>query len=88
MTEIVFEQSQVVRCGTCEKAFTFTIELTNAHFEKELWLEVDCHHCNAPLAMNLEPYLVANTVVFKRAKSANAGQLTLDLPDEVLATKR
>lgn len=85
MTEIVFKQEQAVRCGACDEVFTFTIELTNAHFEKELWLKVDCHHCKAPLTMNLEPYLVANTVVFKGAPSANAGQLTLDLPDEVLA---
>lgn len=91
MSDVVFEQEQFVRCPECNAVFSFKVELKETHFEKELFIDVDCSECKSELVVNFEPYLVADTPVYKSTgASGNAGNagLTLNLPDEVLARKR
>ena len=88
MSKLVIEQEHPVRCPECDKVFTFSIEITEADLEKELWVDMDCEHCKVPLTIELEPYLRADTVMHKGTNDANSNSLSLDLPAEILAKKR
>lgn len=88
MSDVVIKQEQAVRCPVCDEVFSFSVKFTEAQMEKELWVDADCHHCKAELAIDFEPYLTADTTIYKSASSSSGGGLGLDLPDEVLARKR
>ena len=88
MSNLVIEQEHPVRCAECDRVFTFSIQITEADLEKELWVDMYCKHCKEPLTVELEPYLRADTVIHKGENDANSSSLSLDLPAEIPAKRR
>jgi len=89
MSNVVFEQEQLIRCPECDEVFSFGVKLTEAQMEEELFINLDCPECSAELIVDFEQYLVAETTLYKSSSGSTSGNgLTLDLPEEMLASKR
>lgn len=88
MSNVIFTQSQPVRCPSCDKIFNFTVKFTEVDMEKELWVDETCHHCKTDLLIDFEPYLTTETIIHKGVNTGSGNGLALNLPDEILAEKR
>lgn len=85
MANVSYQGTHSVRCGACQEAFSFEVDVQNADAEQDLFVDVNCRWCQAALVLNLKPYL-RPMVIMK--SPIGGGAVGLDLPEELIGAAK